>query len=105
MIPLALDGITMSVWESYTEEDRGDVVERWRLTDRTVFATFRPLGSTRTQTEDGQDVRDLRRITFALRGSETVRTGDRLGDRVSPVWHLEDVRIASGHASCVGVRL
>ncbi len=105
MIPMAAAAVPMVVWRSVVSEDRGDVVETWERSEDRVLVSAYPQSSSRTQAEDGQVREDLYKLLFALRDGMEVRTGDRLGDAVSPVWHLREVKVSRRHASCVGVRL
>ena len=105
MIPMALAGRQFRIWECVPVDDHGDVIQEWRQTRRTVFASVYPLGASRTQTEDGQVCRDLYRIIFPLKVGHTVKAGDRLGGVTGPEYHLEEVKTVEGRASCIGVRL
>lgn len=105
MIPMARDAVSMIVYRRVVKSDRGDVIESWEQSEDRVLVSAYPLSSARTQTEDGQDARPQHRLLFALRPGLAVSAGDRLGDVCGPVWHLTDVKVADGRASCVGVRL
>lgn len=105
MIPMARDAVPMYIWRSVSEDDDGDVIEKWDRTEDSVLVSAYPLGSSKTQTEDGQVIQEQYRLLFALGGSQTISTGDRLGDMVGPVWHLLEAKVSGGRASCIGVRL
>ena len=105
MIPMARDAVPMYIWRAVSEDDDGDVNERWERTEDSVLVSAYPLGSSKTQTEDGQVLQEQYRLLFALGAPQTVSTGDRLGDMVRPVWHLLEAKVSGGRASCIGVRL
>lgn len=105
MIPMARDAVPLYIYRRVETDDRGDVTEDWERTECRVLVSAYQLSSSRTQTEDGQVCQDQFKLIFALRDGTAVSSGDRLGDMVSAVWHLNEVKISQGHASCIGVRL